>query len=100
MTKNPFLNALAALTYISIISSVMFFTVDKKLGNTILVPIFMLSLFSLSAAIMGYIFLSQPVQLFLDGKKKAGVKLFLQTVGIFACIPVLVLILINTKVLR
>lgn len=51
--------------------------------DEIIMPIIMLSLFTLSAAIMAYIFGYQPLQLFLDGKKKDAVSLFLKTVGIF-----------------
>jgi len=45
----------------------------------------MLSLFVLSAAIMGYLFLSEPLQLFLENKKQEAVTFFAKTVGIFAC---------------
>ncbi|HEY4517472.1 MAG TPA: hypothetical protein VJI74_01115 [Candidatus Paceibacterota bacterium] len=52
--------------------------------ETILIPIAMLSLFVLSASVMGYLFVVEPVQLYLDGKKKEGITFFLQTVTIFA----------------
>lgn len=91
MTKNPFLNALAAAFYIvaivSLISSMEVLTGNKE--DTIIIPMAMLSLFVLSAAIMSYIFLYQPLQLFLENKKKEGVDLFLKTVATFAGITVL-----------
>ena len=88
MTKNAFINALAAVGYITAVALLMFYG-TRFLGNkpdTIFAPIAMISLFTLSAAMMGFIFLSQPLQLYLDGDKKAAVSLFLKTVAIFACI--------------
>ncbi|MDB5224948.1 MAG: hypothetical protein JWO43_570 [Candidatus Adlerbacteria bacterium] len=55
------------------------------------IPIAMLSLFVFSASVMSYIFLYQPLQLFLDGEKKKAVDLFLKTLAAFAvCAMVLV----------
>lgn len=95
MTKSPFLNAAMAALYIIAVATLMNVSV-KAAGpreDTILVPIAMLSLFTLSAAVMGYLFLSQPLQMYLDGQKKKGVTLFLQTVGVFAGITAIALIL-------
>jgi hypothetical protein len=94
MSKNPILNAFAALAYIVLVALMM--TYGSKLmphTNAVLVPIAVISLFTLSAAIMGYIFCYQPLQLYFDGKKKEAVKLFLQTVAVFGCLTVLMLIL-------
>jgi hypothetical protein len=52
----------------------------------IIIPIAMLSLFVLSAAMMGYLFCLTPLQLYLDGHKKEGVNLFVGTLRIFAII--------------
>ncbi len=86
MTKNPIINAFAATAYISVVASLMYYGSEYagKAEDTILAPIAILSLFTLSAAMMGYLFLSQPLQLYLDGEKKQGVTLFIRTVGIFA----------------
>ena len=94
MTKNPFLNALLATGYITLVASFMFYVNHNKIGNghdTIFIPIALISLFTLSAAVMGYIFLSQPLMLYLDGKKKEAVNLFLKTLGTFALFTVLFL---------
>src|SRR5262245_21467677 len=80
--KNPFLNALAALAYIVLVSSVMFYithTFNNK-PDTVFAPIAMLSLLTLSASLMGYFFLYQPVMLYLDGKKKEATTLFVRTI--------------------
>ena len=100
MTKNPFINAFAAALYIILIASVMFYG-TKLTGrvNSVVGPIAAISLFTLSAAVMGYLFLYQPVQLYFDGKKKIAVNLFLQTVVVFAVITTLILALLFSGVL-
>lgn len=98
MTKNPILNALCALSYITLVAFVMVYATEKTgPGKTVLVPIAVLSLFTLSAAVMGYIFLYQPFQLYFDGKKKQALKLVFQTVAAFAVITAIVFILLVTK---
>ncbi len=93
MTKNPFLNALGAELYICLVASVMYYgTKHTGPANSIIVPIAILSLFTLSAAVMGYLFLFQPLRLYLDGEKQRAITLFLQTVAIFAGITVFALL--------
>ena len=91
MTKNPYLNALLATGYISLIASMMFFLNHNKVSNdnTVFAPIAFISVFSLSAAMMGYIFLANPLMLYLDGKKKEAVNLFVKTLGTFALLTAL-----------
>lgn len=87
MTQNPFLNAVAALAYILGIACVLFLAsiyLPEQQGFPILGMTLFISLFVMSAAAMGYIFLSYPIGLYLDGKKKEGIKLFLETLGAFA----------------
>jgi hypothetical protein len=84
MTKNPFLNALGASVYIGLV--VLLMNVSSNIDNSaneLVVASMMLSLFTLSVAVMGYIFFYEPFKMYLDGKKEEAVKLFLQTVGIF-----------------
>jgi hypothetical protein len=89
MTNNPILNAFAALAYIALVSLVINYgplllgPVDEGSLKPIL-PVAFLSLFVLSAAVMGYIFCMAPLRRYLDGKKEEGVRLFLMTIGIFA----------------
>ena len=93
MSKSPLLNALLATLYIQVVVLIIFYGGEyaSEAPETILIPIAMLSLFVLSAAVMGYLFLSQPVQMFLGGQKQEAINLFLRTVAIFACITLLLL---------
>lgn len=82
MSKNPFLNALSATAYIAVVASVMFYAPKTSMpADGVIVPIAILSLFVLSAAMMGYFFLYHPVQLLIEGKQKEATKLFLSTIG-------------------
>jgi hypothetical protein len=87
MSKNPVLNAAVAFGYIVAIVLVISQFVDGAVedsGFALLIPMAMISLFTLSAAVMGYVFLFEPVKMFMAGEQKKGVTLFLQTTGIFA----------------
>ena len=91
MTKNPFLNALSATLYIAVVSLLMFY--GSKMANgedTALAPIGMISLLTLSVAIMGFLFFYQPFQMYFAGDKKEALSLFLKTLVIFACITAII----------
>ena len=61
--------------------------------NQYIAPLMIISLFTLSAAVMGYVFLFQPFKMYTEGKKKEAVKLFLQTLGIFGGITGILFVL-------
>lgn len=85
MNNNPFLNALAAAVYIVIvvfITNTLFSPPQEE--ETILIPMFMLSLFVLSAAIMGFLFFYQPFRLYFENQKREAFLFFMRTVGFFA----------------
>ena len=92
--KKPFFYALSAVSYIVIIilcgNALSPFIPEE----TILIPMAMLSLFVLSAAIMGFLFLSEPLILYIENKKREAILFFAKTVGIFACFMVIFLILL------
>ena len=97
MTKNPLINALCASGYIVLVITVMTF-VTKPLQNkpdTFFTPIVILSLLTLSVAVMAFLFFYQPLMLFIDGKKKLAINLFIKTVGIFAIITAASLVLLS-----
>ena len=94
MPKNPYLNAVLATIYIVALVSVITFASQftKDTPDTILAPIAMLSLFVLSASVMGYLFVMQPLALYLDGKKAEAVTFFIRTVATFATITFVLLV--------
>jgi len=101
MSKNPIINAFSALAYIILVVTVMTFVTQplKNKPDTFLAPITALSVFTLSAAVMAFLFFYQPFLLFIDGKKKEGVSLFVRTVGFFAVFTAVVLILLSSGVI-
>jgi len=100
MSKNPLLNGFSALAYIVLIVSVMTWgTKMMPKPDTFMAPLAIVSLFTLSAAVMGYLFGYQPAQFYFEGEKKRAVKLFLQTVAVFAGITALILVLAFSGVL-
>ena len=95
MTKNPFLNAGAALLYIVGLVSIMYFgSALSGEEDSILFPIAALSVFVLSAAVMAIVFFYQPVVLFFDGKRTEAVQLVVKTVATFAVWVAVVLLLV------
>ena len=96
MSKNPIINALSASAYIILVVSIMTFVTHplKNKPDTFFAPITILSVLTLSVAVMAFLFFYQPLLLFIEGKKKEAVNLFVKTVGIFAAITAVVLILL------
>jgi hypothetical protein len=87
MTKNPFYNVGAGLIYITFV--VFALNTGSRLanpgtGNNFLIPIGMLSLFVFSAAMMAYIFLYQPIIMFMEGNRQGAISLLWKTAAIFA----------------
>jgi predicted membrane channel-forming protein YqfA (hemolysin III family) len=96
MSKNPLINALSASAYIILGVTIMTFVTQplKNKPDTFFAPVIMLSLLTLSVAVMAFLFFYQPLLLLIDGKKKEAVDLFLKTVSIFGAITTIVLILL------
>ncbi|MDP1707179.1 MAG: hypothetical protein Q8L30_01325 [bacterium] len=92
MSTNPFLNALAATTYITGIALAMRYGPHGSgVDSSFIAPIAFLSLFVLSAALMGYFFLYQPLRFLFEGKQKEATKFFLMTLAAFAGITAVVI---------
>lgn len=101
MTKNPIINALGASAYIFFGVVVMSF-VSKPLQNkpdTFFAPIVFLSLLTLSVAVMAFIFFYQPLQYLIEGKKKEAFGLLAKTIGVFAVITAVALVLLSLGVI-
>jgi len=89
MTKNPIYNAVGASVYIAFV--VLLINLASQVNtsskpSSYFVGFMMVSLFTLSAAIMAYLFGYNPGKLYFEGKREEAVKLFLKTVVAFACI--------------
>jgi len=81
MVKTGFFNALGTLVYIVLVATLMQ-NGDKIFGeveNSFIGPVSLLLLFTLSAVVVGGLVLGKPLMMYLDGKKKEAVSLFLAT---------------------
>ncbi len=93
--KNPYLNALFAEIYIIALVTLGNFFSAPDTPDKFFDPVVALSLFVLSAAIMGYLFLGQPLQLYLNGEKKEAVTFFTKTVLSFAILALIVVVIVT-----
>jgi amino acid permease len=86
MKPNPYLHATFATLYIVGIVLIMnlLMSVTEDAEDSIIVPMTVLSLLTLSVALMGYLFAYEPLRLHIDGKRAEAVTFFLTTVGTFA----------------
>ena len=102
VNKKSLINALSASVYIVLVVSLFNFIMQtqKDKPDTIAAPITVLSVLTLSVAVMSYLFFYQPIMLFIEGKKKLAVNHFLQTVVIFAALTALSVILLFSGLLR
>lgn len=88
--KKPFLHALTAALYIGgiVLAASTIGGALKAKPDTIIIPMTMLSLFVLSAAVMGFLFVYEPVRLLIENKKREALVFFGKTVVFFACFVV------------
>lgn len=87
--KNPYVNSVYAEVYIILIVSLITYIGKQNSPDNFFSPIVALSLFVLSAAVMGFLFFGEPLQLFLDGEKKQAVSFFVKTIISFAVITLI-----------
>ena len=82
--KKQILYPFLAAGYIVAILVIISFGGKLLPEQTLVIPIAMLGLFVLSAAVMGFLFLSEPIFLYTENRKQEAVSFFLKEVGIFA----------------
>lgn len=89
-------NSLATSLYIFLVGAFMFFGSESKFGraNTILIPVTMLLVFVLSAAVTSFLVFGKPAQMYVDGKKKEAITLVGYTLASFAVITVISILLL------
>lgn len=93
MKRNPYIYAVLALGYISILVSGLYFASEyAPKEDNVLMPIGMLALLTLSVAVMGFLFFYEPAILLLEGKRPEAIRYFFQTVLFFAAVTALVLL--------
>jgi hypothetical protein len=84
--KTPLLNALGATCYIGFVIALI--QVLTKYGHdkqdTLLIPMFMLSLLVLSVTVMAFLFFYKPLCLYAENKKQEALKFFTTTVLYFS----------------
>lgn len=101
MSKNPLLNGAVASTYIFVLVLFLDYGMrTSRVSETFVVPVIMISIFTLSAAIMGFLFGYQPFQLYFDGKKKEAITLFLQTTAVFGTITLAIALLFFSGLIK
>jgi hypothetical protein len=88
MKIHPILNALGAGVYILAVVGIIYTLQSPNTPDTILAPIFLLSLLTLSAATMAFLFFYQPLKLYFDDHRKEALAYFAKTVGYFALIVI------------
>lgn len=71
-TPTPLRNSLFAALYIAgIVSLLTFFgKMFEGTDDSFMAPVVMISLLVLSAALMGYLFVGEPLRMYIDGQKK------------------------------
>jgi hypothetical protein len=94
--RKPLLHATGAALYIVTLVLVVHATsfLPQSQEESIIIPMTMISLFVLSAAVMGFLFLSEPLRLLIEGKKQEALAFFGKVVGFFACFVALFTVLI------
>lgn len=94
--RNAFLNALGTAFYIIAVGFFMYYGSMVKIGrtNTILVPITLLLLLVLSAAITGFLIFGKPALMYIDGKKKEAISLLVHTLVFFSVITLIAMALL------
>lgn len=90
------INSLLATLYIILVAMFMYYSNQGifQIAPSIFIPIVMLMLFVLSAAITGSLIFGRPVLWYLDGKKKEALNLFIYTMAIFFILTLVIFVLL------
>lgn len=97
IVKNALVNSVGTLLYVILIATFFYFaeTLFGQNGEedkVFLIPVVMLLLLILSAAITGSLVFGRPILWYLDGRKKEALSLLLYTFGFIALIIVISLV--------
>ena len=99
MKWNPFMSAAASAAYIGAVALFMQFieSIRHDTPDTLLDGMGFISLFVFSAAVMALLFFYQPALKLVENKKTEAVSYFVQTLGIFGVITIVVLVLASLQ---
>lgn len=89
-----FLHALATIVYIALVVLIMSNANHWFGPGNNLIGIAILSLFVLSATIVGALILGRPILWYLDGKKSEGIKLFFYTLSWLLVFTIIVFVIL------
>jgi len=88
--KHPFLHALAAVAYIVLVASVIYYVPHAiEESHPVFALTAFLSLFTFSAAVMAYLFFWRPAELLLAGEGREAGAFFLKTLAAFGILALL-----------
>lgn len=92
------LHSIATVVYILVVATIMT-NAENLFGEMagFIAPVVFLSLFTLSALVVGTLILGKPLILYLDGKKKEGVSLLLASIAWMGLFTVLGLIILAVQ---
>ncbi|MEZ4180398.1 MAG: hypothetical protein R3B41_02720 [Candidatus Doudnabacteria bacterium] len=93
--KNPYLNSVFAEVYIILVAITIQHVGKPDTPDNFFTPIAALSLFVLSAAVMGFLFIAPALQLYLEGQKNQAVTFFMKTVSSFAIFTIIIWLILS-----
>lgn len=97
MNNKPLLSALGAAVYIIGITRLVNYLSIMSSEDNWIVPITLLGLLVLSVAVMAYLFLHEPVRLYMDNKRSEAIGAFLKTVLFFGGFVLLSILVFLSK---
>jgi hypothetical protein len=99
MPRNPITNAVAATLYIAIVTRFIrsIESIRHDTPDTFIDGMGLLSLFTLSAAVMAFLFFYQPVRLLIEKKPREATAFLTRTLAVFGLITVLLLMLVRMQ---
>ena len=97
LLKVAVINSLMVLVYVIFVVGAMTYF-DKYMEHSspeFLLPIVVLMLLVLSAAVVGTLIFARPVMIYLDGGKKEGLKLLTYTLGCLVVLTILAFVVVS-----
>jgi hypothetical protein len=99
MTLHPITNAVAATLYIAVVALFLRYieSIRHDTPDTFIDSLGFLSLFTLSAAIMAFLFFYQPVRLLIEKKPREATAFLMMMIATFGLLTVMLLLLASMQ---